>query len=218
MQNKHTLMPIVIYTVFSAVAYIILIRFYSYITSLKVIYDDLRNKEKLAAVGQIAAAVGHEIRNPLASLRGFTQLQREKYPNTNDYYSIMIQEIDRINNIVSDLMYLGKPTVAQFNKADVKEIFSYTLSILQHQAEAQNIIFRKEIDQSLPLIDCDENQLKQVLINILKNAVEAMQEGGIVDIKVNHEEKGKIMILVKDDGPGIPKEHLNKVGRTILYH
>ena len=126
----------------------------------------------------MAAAIGHEIRNPLSSLRGFTQLQQERYPNTNDYYPIMIQEIDRINSIVNDLMYLGKPKDITFEKASIEEIIAYTLSITQQQAERQGVTVETIMAGPLPPLDCDAKQLKQVFINLIKNAIESMPEGG----------------------------------------
>ena len=117
LQDLNVLVPTVLYVILSVIAYILVIRFNSYIQTLTTVYEELRQKEKLAVIGQMAAAIGHEIRNPLSSLRGFTQLQQERYPNTNDYYPIMIQEIDRINSIVNDLMYIGKPRLIKFEKA-----------------------------------------------------------------------------------------------------
>ena len=106
--DTRVIFPIIVYFILSVIAFILLRRFNSYINSLTSVHVELRQKEKLAVIGQMAAAIGHEIRNPLSSLKGFTQLQQERYPNTNDFYPIMIQEIDRINSIVNDLMYTWK--------------------------------------------------------------------------------------------------------------
>lgn len=183
LQDITVLFPVIIYIILSSVASILLIRFNSYIDALTSVHDELRQKEKLAVIGQMAAAIGHEIRNPLSSLKGFTQLQKEQYPNTNDYYQIMIQEIDRINSIVNDLMYLGKPKVLEFKNSSIEEIIAYTLSITQHQAERQSVVVETLIEGPLPPIDCDAKKLKQVFINLFKNAIEAMTEGG--KIKIN---------------------------------
>ncbi|MEH7303802.1 histidine kinase dimerization/phospho-acceptor domain-containing protein, partial [Neobacillus drentensis] len=166
LQDLNVLVPTVIYIILSLIAYILLIRFHSYIKTLTTVYEELRHKEKLAVIGQMAAAIGHEIRNPLSSLRGFTQLQQERYPNTNDYYPIMIQEIDRINSIVNDLMYIGKPRVIKFEKASIEEVIAYTLSITQQQAERQGVTVETIMAGPLPPLECDEKQLKQVFINL----------------------------------------------------
>lgn len=139
LQDTNVLPPTVVIVILSAIASILLIRFYSYINSLNSVHEELRQKEKLAVVGQMAAAIGHEIRNPLSSLKGFTQLQQERYPDSNEFYPIMIQEIDRINSIVNDLMYLGKPKGIKFEKVSIEELIAYTLSITQQQTERQNV-------------------------------------------------------------------------------
>jgi signal transduction histidine kinase len=212
LQDSRTLLAIIIYLVLSSIAFILLIRFYSYINSLSTIYKELRQKEKLAVIGQMAAAIGHEIRNPLSSLKGFTQLQQERYPNTNDFYPIMIQEIDRINSIVNDLMYLGKPKVIEFGKASIEEIIAYTLSITQQQAERQGVTVETIMEGPLSPIDCDGKQLKQVFINIIKNAIEAMPEGGKIKIHIKVSNERKMLISIEDEGCGIEEENILNIG------
>jgi signal transduction histidine kinase len=212
LQDSRTLLAIIIYLVLSSIAFILLIRFYSYINSLSTIYKELRQKEKLAVIGQMAAAIGHEIRNPLSSLKGFTQLQQERYPNTNDFYPIMIQEIDRINSIVNDLMYLGKPKVIEFGKASIEEIIAYTLSITQQQAERQGVTVETIMEGPLSPIDCDGKQLKQVFINLIKNAIEAMPEGGKIKIHIKVSNERKMLISIEDEGCGIEEENILNIG------
>lgn len=212
LQDLHVLFPTVIFIILSVIAYILVIRFNSYINSLTTVYEELRQKEKLAVMGQMAAAIGHEIRNPLSSLKGFTQLQQERYPNTNDFYPIMIQEIDRINSIVNDLMYLGKPRSIHFEKARIEEIIAYTLSITQQQAESQKVAVETIIAGPLPPLDCDEKQLKQVFINLIKNAIESMPEGGRIRIQVKVIEKHKMSISIQDEGSGIDEKNIHNVG------
>jgi signal transduction histidine kinase len=201
--NVQVVVPTVIYIILSAIAFIILIRFDSYIGSLTKVHEELRRKERLAVIGQMAAAIGHEIKNPLSSLKGFTQLQRERYPNTNDFYPIMIQEIDRINSIVNDLMYLGKPKKNNFATANIEEIIAYTLSITQQQAERNKVTIETTIAGPLPPIDCDSHQLKQVFINLIKNAIESMPDGGRVKINVRVLGGNKMEISIRDEGCGI---------------
>ncbi|MDQ1147489.1 signal transduction histidine kinase [Bacillus sp. SORGH_AS 510] len=216
LHDIQVFVSVVIFLVLSAIAFVMLVRFYSYIQSLTSVHDELRQKEKLALIGQMAAAIGHEIRNPLSSLKGFTQLQQERYPNTNDFYPIMIQEIDRINSIVNDLMYIGKPRVMQFEKASIEEIIAYTLSITQQQAERQGIMVETIMEGPLPPIDCDSNQLKQVFLNLIKNAIEAMPDGGRIKIKVKVVEKQKMYISIQDEGCGIKDENILSLGEPFF--
>jgi signal transduction histidine kinase len=212
LQDLRVIAPVMIYGILSAVAYILVVRFYSYINSLSSMYKKLHQKEKLAVIGQMAAAICHEIRNPLSSLRGFTQLQQERYPNTNDYYPIMIQELDRINSIVDDLMFLGKPKEIQFQKESIEGIIAYTLSITRQLAESQRVFIETFMEGPLPPLDCDSKQLKQVFINLIKNAIEAMDEGGRIKINVKILKDQEMYISIEDEGCGIADGNLNSLG------
>jgi signal transduction histidine kinase len=211
LQNFQYVFPIVVYLIIFAISFIILIRFYSYINTLTATFDDLRQKEKLSIIGQMATAIAHEIRNPLASLKGFTQLQQERNPNSSEFYPIMIQEIDRINLIVNDLMYLGKPKTIQFEKANIEEIIAYTLSIMKQPAQSQGVDFKTIMEGSLPQIDCDRNQLKQVFINLVKNAIEAMPNGGKITINLNAVNENHLLISIHDEGCGISDKDIKNL-------
>lgn len=211
LHDTNIIPPIFVIIILSAIAFIILIRFYSYIKSLTSVHEELNKKEKLAVIGQMAAAIGHEIRNPLSSLKGFTQLQHESNPNSSGFYPIMIQEIERINSIVDDLMYLGKPREINFKKADIKGIVDYTVSLICQQAEVQGVKVEMDTDATIPLIDCDEKQLKQVFINLLKNAVEAMPDGGLLKIQMKMTKESSLLIVVEDEGPGIEVDRLEHI-------
>ena len=212
LQESHVLFPIIIFLILSVVAYFLLTRFTSYISALTSVHLELRQKEKLAVIGQMAAAIGHEIRNPLSSLKGFTQLQQERNPNTNDFYPIMIQEIDRINYIVNDLMTLGKPKALQFSKVSIEEIIAYTLSITQQMSDRQGVSIETTMAGPLPPIDSDGKQLKQVFINLIKNAIESMHDGGKIEIKVKVVADNKMEISIQDEGYGIEDQNIINLG------
>lgn len=203
--------PIALIIIFSVIAYILLNRFNSYIYALTSANEELRHKEKLAFIGQMATSIGHEIRNPLASLKGFTQLQKEKYVQDQKYFSIMEQEIERIDLIVNDLLLLGKPKNTQFQKSCLKEIIFYVISITKQQANEKNISLSVEMDESIPLIECVENQIKQVCINLIKNGLDSMDNGGMFKILLKHELKNEISISFIDQGCGINQSELNKL-------
>jgi signal transduction histidine kinase len=216
LQNIVVLGAITIYLILAAIAYIILVRFESYINSLMNANEELRKKEKLAVIGQMAAAIGHEIRNPLSSLKGFTQLQHESYPNTNEFYPIMIQEIDRINSIVDDLLTLGKPKEIKYSKESIEEIIKYTLSLTNQQAEKQGITIETIMERPLPPLDCDPKQLKQVFINLIKNAIESMLDGGKIIINIKVIKGNKLLISIQDEGGGIADEDLLNLGEPFF--
>ncbi|MGN7175750.1 two-component sensor histidine kinase [Paenibacillus sp. FSL R5-0490] len=211
LSSQKVMVPIVLMVIFSSVSYVLLNRFYSYIHSLTHVFQELRQTEKLAAVGQIASAVGHEVRNPLAALRGFTQLQMEKHPEDRDRYKMMIEEIDRINLIADDLMILSKPRLPMFKRVELNAVIHYVLSIIKEQAANQNIHFETENLKSLPKVQCDEHMLKQAFINLIKNAVESMTEGGTIVISAKLAGGGQVLISIKDEGCGIDAENMERV-------
>jgi signal transduction histidine kinase len=212
LQESRVILPIITFTIISAIAFFLLSRFNSYIKALTSVHEELRKKEKLAVIGQMATAIGHEIRNPLSSLRGFTQLQQERHPNNSEYAPIMIQEIDRINSIVNDLMYLGKPKFITFEKASIEEIIAYTLSITKQQAESQGVMVDTIMEGPLPPLDCDANQLKQVFINLIKNGIESMPNGGRIRVNIKVIEEKKMLISIQDEGCGIADQDILSLG------
>lgn len=210
-QSVDTLVPVMLVFLLAIFGWILLARFTSYINGMILAYEDAKQKEKLAAVGQMAASIAHEIRNPLSALKGFTQLQLEKDKDDENFYPIMLNEIDRINLIVSDLLILGKPNVATKSHVSLKEILNYVVSIIEPQSYRQLITIRIEIGASLPYIYCDENQLKQVFLNLIKNSVESMVGGGNIYIKAKFK-NNHFIISIQDEGEGIPQEQIEKLG------
>jgi signal transduction histidine kinase len=216
LQESTVVLPIIVFFILSVIAFFLLTRFTSYVKSLTSVHLELRQKEKLAVIGQMAAGIGHEIRNPLSALKGFTQLQQERNPNSNDFYPIMIQEIDRINSIVNDLMYLGKPKEIKFDKANIEEIIAYTLSITQQQAERHGVTIETKNAGPLPPLDCDSLQLKQVFINLIKNAIESMSNGGRITINVMVLDGKKMNISIQDEGCGIAEGNIPNLGEPFF--
>ncbi|MBN3553786.1 PAS domain S-box protein [Fictibacillus nanhaiensis] len=173
--------------------------------------DMLRQSDKLSIVGQLAASVAHEIRNPLTSLKGFIQFLQESHGiNPSNYYSIMDKELDRIDQIMGQLLLLAKPQVRTFKKTCLKEIIEFVEALLQPEAIVQNIQIRTKMPKALPHIHAEENELKQVLINLLKNAIDSMVDGGEITIQAQMID-GQIHVTVKDQGCGIPRNRIEKM-------
>jgi PAS domain S-box-containing protein len=182
------------------------------ITERKVQTEQLLQKsEKLALLGQMAAGIAHEVRNPLTSIKGFIQLFKvEKHKD--EYYDIVLSELDRINNIVGEFLLLAKPTAAVFAEKDVQDLLQDVVTLINTQSIINNIQINTEFESDLPKLSCEESQLKQVFLNLLKNAIEAMPAGGEIDVKVKAKEEGKISIQIIDNGIGIPKERIATLG------
>ncbi|RIW30881.1 two-component sensor histidine kinase [Bacillus salacetis] len=208
----QVLIPIVLYVVLSAVAYIFLSRFNSNLETRLRMNDELRHTEKLAAVGRFATSISHEVRNPLASLKGFTQLQHEKHPEDSEYYTIMINEIERISSLLDDLLVIGKPKGMNFESLDIQEIIEYVAKVMENDARNLNVSINLKIEDTLSLIECDGKHLKQVLINLVKNGMEAMPEGGEITIKAEMEGSDRILLSVRDEGLGIAEKDLEMLG------
>lgn len=171
----------------------------------------IQKSEKLALLGQMAAGIAHEIRNPLTSIKGFIQLLKTSTLK-EEYYEIVLSELDRINEIVGEFLVLAKPSAAVYITQDIKILLKDVITLINNQSLLNNIQINVEFDNDLPLISCEENQLKQVFLNLLKNAMEAMPKGGTIHVVVKEKEAGKISIQIIDQGVGIPKERISRLG------
>ncbi|HJV47285.1 MAG TPA: ATP-binding protein, partial [Bacillota bacterium] len=179
------------------------------ISDMKNTEDQLRNAEKLSVVGQMAAGVAHEIRNPLTTVKGLLQLFKDQFKP--DHYNLIMSEIDRMNLIVSELLVLGKPNPIQYVEVDCLSILNEIVQLFETQARMNGISITRDV-RDYGYIYCDPNQIKQVFVNILKNAMEAMPYGG--DIQVVLDTNGtEQLIRFKDNGEGMSEDMLNKIGQ-----
>ncbi|TBL70077.1 ATP-binding protein [Paenibacillus thalictri] len=182
------------------------------ITDNKQAEEMLIKSEKLSIVGQLAAGVAHEIRNPLTSLRGFVQLLESKMSGYKAYFDIMLDELDRINLIVSEFLVIAKPQSVSFQPKPIGPILQNTVALLNSQAIMNNVLISTKITAGLPPILCDENQIKQVFINILNNSIDSMPEGGNIILEVKNYDERHIVIRCIDQGCGIPEERIPRLG------
>ncbi|OLS33684.1 ATP-binding protein [Bacillus sp. MRMR6] len=171
----------------------------------------LQKSEKLALLGQMAAGIAHEIRNPLTSIKGFVQLFKSNHMQ-DEYYDIVLSELERINSIVGEFLVLAKPTASVFIEKDIKELIRDVVTLISTQSILTNVQIFVEYESDLPAISCEENQLKQVFLNLLKNAIEAMPNGGNIFVKIHSKEEGKISVQFIDEGVGIPEERITTLG------
>ncbi|MFJ8265928.1 cache domain-containing protein [Peribacillus asahii] len=181
------------------------------ITERKLAEELLRKSEKLAVVGKLAAGVAHEIRNPLTSIKGFMYLLKEENQEYRNYIEIMESELERINFITNEFLALGKPQVMNFQEKEILVLLKDIMTLLDTQAALNNVKVILEFEPNIPLLYCDENQLKQVFINIIKNAIEAMPNGGEIKVEVRVQESS-LVVRVADQGYGIPQERIAKLG------
>ncbi|HSO57235.1 MAG TPA: ATP-binding protein [Paenisporosarcina sp.] len=171
----------------------------------------LQKSEKLALLGQMAAGIAHEIRNPLTSIKGFIQLLKTNNLK-EEYFDMIFSELERINSFVGEFLVLAKPSADIFVEQDVKVLIKDVVTLINTQSILNNVQIFVEFESDLPMVCCEKNQLKQVFLNLLKNSIEAMPKGGSIDIKVKEKEESKISIQIIDQGIGIPKERIPTLG------
>jgi two-component system CheB/CheR fusion protein len=180
-------------------------------TDQKNTLEMLHKSEMLSAVGQLAAGIAHEIRNPLTALKGFTKLL-DRNTDKKNYTQIMLAELDRIETIISELLVLARPQKLNFEKYDVIQILNDVIVLLDPQALLNNVEIVTKIAHEIPPIICIQNQLKQVFINLIKNGIEAMPHGGDLIIKVRMTENNDIWMSFTDHGVGIAEDKIAKLG------
>ncbi|RSK25990.1 PAS domain S-box protein [Bacillus sp. HMF5848] len=182
------------------------------ITQIKQHEEAMIASEKLSIIGQLAASVAHEIRNPLTSLRGFVQLMQTTRELNDNHLHIMINEIDRINLIVSEMLVLGKEQKVDYSPHSVIGIVNSVYMLMKAEGNLHNIQLRLSGDQKDGRkVICNPNQLKQVFINLIKNSMEAMPDGGDIIMNIKYT-PDKAEIAVIDNGAGISEKRLEKLG------
>jgi two-component system, sporulation sensor kinase C len=168
--------------------------------------------EKLKVVAQMSAAIAHEVRNPLTAIFGFIQLLKEQKNLQPQYIDVIFSEIERINVVLSEMLVLSKPQVTSFHKIDLYDTLEHVRALVSSETNMKSIALLLQKSPHPIWVYGEEIQLKQVFINILKNAIEALKPGGKIEINYD-ETKDFVSIYVKDNGPGIPKEILGMLGQ-----
>ncbi|MEM1506166.1 EAL domain-containing protein [Domibacillus sp. 8LH] len=170
----------------------------------------LLKSEKLTVVGELAAGVAHEIRNPLTSIKGFVQLLQQGMIK-EEFFKVIMEEFDRVECIIKEFLTLAKPQEIQLRKININKVLEDVETLLRSEAHLQNVQILHETKQFIPSFMCDPNQIKQVFINLLKNSIEAMPDGGIVHIQSSIEGPN-VLITITDNGMGIKEERIQKLG------
>jgi two-component system sporulation sensor kinase B len=174
---------------------------------------EIMSSEKLNTLGELAASIAHEVRNPLTVVKGFLQLmqnEEQKYP----YIPLVLSELGRAESIINDYLNFAKPEFKKIEQVDLAELITEVMMLLNPLAIKSDVSLDSFLEKNINM-DTDKNQLKQVLVNIIKNAIEATQQDGRVFIKLlvsNNE----TMIIIKDNGKGMSKEQLERIG-TLFY-
>lgn len=175
--------------------------------------EQLRKSDTLHVIGELAAGIAHEIRNPMTALKGFIQLLEDSIAEDHSmYFNVITTELSRIDSIINEFLILAKPQAVKFVKTDIAQIMKETIELLNAQAVLHNIQFRNYYEKDLPLIFCEPNQMKKVFINIIKNAIEVMPKGGYITVSLQTCSNNKVRISIRDEGCGIPGHKIKKLG------
>ncbi|KKI91501.1 hypothetical protein WQ54_14660 [Bacillus sp. SA1-12] len=173
--------------------------------------------EKLSLIGKLGAGLAHEIRNPLTSVIGFIQLLKKEVEKkgTEKHFKIILDELERIKRLVNQLVMMAKPSTHERKECNVEELIKETIYLMNSQAAQHNVTIYFETSLKENSLMIDESQIKQVLINIIKNAIEAANDsGGIINVsltQVSNINDPFIEIIVKDDGKGLTEEQIQKL-------
>lgn len=181
------------------------------VTREREMQDKLIRQEKLAVVGQLAAGLAHEIRNPLTTVMGFMQLLGPLLPEgkAREYAALVNDELRRIKGLVSEILLLTKPSAPNFREVDLINLVRETLAVMVSEANLKGIAL-DGITYGQAYVRADREQIKQVLVNFIKNAVDACGSRGKVVVEVEDcEQEWAVQVL--DDGPGLTEDVLNKI-------
>ncbi len=183
----------------------------SMVDEVKRLEKEMRRREKQAAVGDLAAGVAHELRNPLSSIKGYATYFGSRFPEGSEDREaarIMVQEVDRLNRVITDLIGVTRPTDIHPTPTDMGRLVDDIVRLLSQDAGQRGVELRREGASIFAWIDPD--RLRQAVLNVCLNAVEAMQDGGILLLRLSADEK-RVMLDVVDNGPGIPPELLSRI-------
>ncbi|MDM5153191.1 ATP-binding protein [Bacillus sp. DX1.1] len=212
--DLKVVIPLVLCIFFFIISRSLLKRFQSYVSTVVKALTNIKQTENLVLIGKISTAIGHEIRNPLTALKGFTQIQKDRNPTDVVSYDIMLQEIERINGIVSELMLFGKPKPITYQLCDMQKILLYVVQLMESYAMQYAVNIHIQTDEPLPHINGDEKQLKQVLLNLMKNGIESMMNGGNLNVHAYKTGEGHLCICIQDEGCGMDREKIKKIGEA----
>ena len=185
-----------------------------YLRSRQLLQDEMNRKEKLVAIGHLAAGVAHEIRNPLSSIKGLAKYFAERAPaggEAHELAQVMAKEADRLNRVVSDLLELVRPAHLKWQSVDLNQVITHSLQLVSQDARDREITLRFTPHPALRCIQADPDRLNQVLLNLYLNAIQAIGHGGVITVTASECSDGRVKVSVADNGKGMTAEQLDAI-------
>ena len=184
------------------------------LTILRMLELEIRDREKLSLMGEMAAGIAHELRNPLASIHGSLEVLRERGHFSNEgekLVAVILKESDRLNRIINDFLKYAKDQKPKVQKVDLMELIDEVWSLLRYQGRVQGqVSLKSKVIPTTIKLRIDPEQIKQVFYNLLINSIEAMPQGGIIELLVQ-EQPGQVKIQLKDNGVGVSAGEKDKI-------
>jgi signal transduction histidine kinase len=186
------------------------------LTLQKQLQNELLRLDRLNVIGEIAASIGHELRNPLTTVRGYLQFftMKEKFVEYSGQFNTMIEELDRANSIITEFLSLSKNKAVNMEYCNLNDNINALIPLLQADAAHSKHNIQFELGD-IPVINIDKKEIRQVLLNLVRNAVEATPSGGTITIKTEYVNQ-QVVLSVQDTGPGIPKDIIYKLGTPFI--
>lgn len=185
------------------------------LTEVRALRREIERSQRLASVGRLAAGVAHEIRNPLSSIKGFATYFKQRYqdvPEDRQTANIMIQEVDRLNRVVSQLLEFARPVTVTPKVSSFKTVLKDSLKLIERQAQDKQITIDARNSTHIDEVEIDPDRINQVLLNLYLNAIEAMEAGGRLRVEVSGNGAGNgLTIQISDTGHGIAGEDLSRI-------
>lgn len=174
--------------------------------------QEMARLERLNLIGEMAAGIGHEVRNPMTTVRGFLQLLGNKQDCAmyRDFYDLMIEELDRANSIISEFLSLAGNRPVDLRPINLNSVVNTLLPLIMADAANLDKNIKTELE-TIPSILLDEKEIRQLILNLVRNGLEAMSPGGSLTIKTSSDDTG-VELSIKDQGEGIKHEHLPRIG------
>ena len=176
-------------------------------------FERMKRTERLYALGQLSAGLAHEIRNPLASIEGAAGVLLREPPSEErkiEFLQIIQKETRRLNRLLTNFLNFAKPREPEFATMRVEQMLDSVIALAEHAIRRNQIVFRKEVADDLTELECDSEQLTQILLNLTINAIQAMPEGGEIVLSARRQD-GNAVIEVQDQGTGISEKDLEKI-------